>query len=199
MTQLLYQWLETPSQTAGPYVHIGCMPEFAGFSGNHPEALGKSAFTDGASGQKIEITGSVYDGTGWAIRDAMLETWQADASGIYAGQADADPHVSGFCRFAIDPHSGEFLLNTIKPGSVVTQDGWKMAPHISLWIAARGINIGLHTRIYFDDEDNSADPLLGRIEQRPRAETLIANKTGEGCYRFDVRLQGEAETIFLDL
>ncbi|NNU97821.1 protocatechuate 3,4-dioxygenase subunit alpha, partial [Anoxybacillus sp. EFIL] len=62
-----------------------------------------------------------------------------------------------------------------------------------------GINIGLNTRIYFDDEDNSADPLLARIEQRPRVDTLIAKKTGDGTYRFDIRLQGEGETVFLDL
>jgi len=74
-----------------------------------------------------------------------------------------------------------------------------MAPHISLWIVARGINIGLNTRIYFEDENNDDDPLLGRIEQRPRVDTLLANKTGEGAYRFDIRLQGIGETVFLDL
>ena len=94
---------------------------------------------------------------------------------------------------------GEFTLRTIKPGAVRTRDGKTMAPHISLWIVARGINIGLNTRIYFDDEDNSADPLLARIEQRQRVETLIAKKVADGQYRFDVRLQGERETVFLDL
>ena len=74
-----------------------------------------------------------------------------------------------------------------------------MAPHISIWIVARGINIGLHTRIYFDDEDNSNDPLLARIEQRPRVDTLIAKREGAGQYRFDIRLQGQGETVFLDI
>ena len=74
-----------------------------------------------------------------------------------------------------------------------------MAPHISLWIVARGINIGLSTRIYFDDEDNSEDPLLKRIEQRQRVETLIAKHQGDGEYRFDIRLRGEGETVFLDM
>ena len=74
-----------------------------------------------------------------------------------------------------------------------------MAPHISLWIVALGINIGLNTRIYFEDEDNSADPLLARIEQRPRVDTLVAKRVGTGSYRFDIRLQGEDETVFLDL
>ena len=83
--------------------------------------------------------------------------------------------------------------------ALVTEYGRAFAPHISLWIVSRGINIGLQTRIYFADEDNEGDPLLSRIEQRPRVDTLIAKRTGEGTYRFDIRLQGEGETVFLDI
>ena len=199
MTQPLDILVETPSQTAGPYVHIGCIPTFAGIEGVYPEDLGLSPIEDGAKGDVITIVGSVYDGTGWAMRDAMLESWQADAAGISPGQDGADPQVSGFCRFAADKDSGEYTLRTIKPGSVKGRNGQVFAPHISIWIVARGINIGLNTRIYFEDEGNTADPLLARIEQRPRVDTLIAKKTGDGTYRFDIRLQGEGETVFLDL
>jgi protocatechuate 3,4-dioxygenase alpha subunit len=199
MTQPLERLVETPSQTGGPYVHIGCIPSFAGVAGIYPEDLGLSPIAENAQGQRITITGSVRDGTGWTLRDAMIESWQADAAGRYPGQEGADPKVSGFCRFAADGESGEFVLHTVKPGAVMGRDGRPMAPHISLWIVARGINIGLHTRIYFEDEDNSADPLLARIEQRPRVETLIARRTAPGAYRFDIRLQGEGETVFLDL
>src|SRR6056297_813479 len=199
MTQHLDILVETPSQTAGPYVHIGCIPTFAGVEGVYPEDLGLSPVEDGAKGEVITIVGSIYDGTGWAMRDAMLESWQADAAGVYPGQDGADPKVSGFCRFAADKDSGEFTLRTVKPGAVKGRNGQVFAPHISIWIVARGINIGLSTRIYFEDEDNSGDPLLARIEQRPRVETLLARKTGEGSYRFDIRLQGEGETVFLDL
>jgi protocatechuate 3,4-dioxygenase alpha subunit len=87
----------------------------------------------------------------------------------------------------------------VKPGPVALRDGRMQAPHIALWIVARGINIGLQTRIYFEDEDNTNDPILSRIEQRPRAATLIARRTAPGNYRFDIRLQGEGETVFLDL
>ncbi len=198
MTQALDTLVETPSQTAGPYVHIGCIPSFVGIEGVYDEDLGKSPISDGAKGELITISGSIFDGTGWTMRDAMFESWQADAAGIYAGQEGADPAVNGFCRFAADGDSGEFELRTIKPGPVRTRGG-VMAPHINLWIVARGINIGLNTRIYFEDEDNSADPLLARIEQRQRVDTLIAKKTGPGAYRFDVRLQGIGETVFLDL
>ncbi len=194
MVQELKTLQETPSQTAGPYVHIGCIPSFAGIDGVYPEDLGKRAIEDGAKGQVITITGSVHDGTGWALRDAMLESWQADAAGIYPGQDRADPKVTGFCRFAADIDTGDYTLRTVKPGRAGGQ-----APHIALWIAARGINIGLQTRIYFDDEDNSGDPVLSRIEQAPRRETLIAKTTGDVAYRFDIRLQGDGETVFLDM
>ena len=199
MTQPLDILTETPSQTAGPYVHIGCIPTFAGVEGVYPEDLGLSPISDGARGEAITIRGSVYDGTGWALRDAMMESWQPDAAGLFPGQDGADPKVSGFCRFAADKDSGEFTLRTVKPGPVPLRHGGFQAPHIALWIVARGINIGLSTRIYFEDEDNSGDMLLNRIEQRPRADTLIARKTGEGEYRFDIRLQGEGETVFLDM
>ena len=199
MVQKLATLTETASQTAGPYVHIGCIPTFAGLGGIYPEDLGLSPIADGAKGEIITITGSIYDGTGWAMRDAMFESWQADAAGRYPGQKGADPAVSGFCRFAADGESGEFMLRTVKPGAVTMRDGRVHAPHIALWIVARGINIGLSTRIYFDDEDNSPDPVLSRIEQRHRVETLIAKREGDGAYRFDVRLQGEGETVFLDM
>lgn len=199
MAQPLETLIETPSQTGGPYVHIGCIPSFAGLPGVYAEDLGKRAIEDGAKGEIITITGSVFDGTGWALRDAMIESWQPDARGHFHGDPMADPAVNGFARFAADKDSGEFTLRTVKPGPVKMRGGALQAPHISLWIVARGINIGLSTRIYFDDEDNSADPLLSRIEQRPRVETLIAKRIGDGQYRFDIRLQGQDETVFLDI
>jgi protocatechuate 3,4-dioxygenase alpha subunit len=199
MTQSIDMLQETPSQSAGPYVHIGCIPTFAGIEGIYPEDLGLSPIEDGAQGEVIEIVGSVYDGTGWAMRDAMMESWQPDANGKFAGQEGADPKVSGFCRFAADKDTGEFTLRTIKPGKTPLRNGGFQAPHISVWVVARGINIGLNTRIYFEDEDNSEDLLLSRIEQRPRVDTLIAKKIGDGKYRFDIRLQGEGETVFIDL
>jgi len=199
MVQKLDTLIETASQTGGPYVHIGCIPSFAGLAGVYPEDLGKRAVEDGAKGTPVTITGAIFDGTGWALRDAMFESWQADAQGRFAGQNGADPRVNGFARFAADGESGEFTLRTVKPGRVAMRDGGFQAPHIALWIVARGINIGLQTRIYFEDEDNSTDPLLARIEQRQRVQTLIAKKTGAGQYRFDIRLQGEGETLFLDM
>jgi protocatechuate 3,4-dioxygenase alpha subunit len=199
MAHPLESLTETASQTAGPYVHIGCMPGLAGLTDIYPEDLGRTPFADGAAGEVVTITGAVFDGMGARLRDAMLESWQADAAGRYPGTEGADPKVTGFCRFAADAHSGEFTLRTVKPGPVAGHDGRAMAPHVSLWIVARGINIGLHTRLYFEDEDNGADPLLARIDPPERAETLIATRAGDGQYRFDIRLQGAGETVFLDV
>ena len=178
MVQKLDYLQESASQTAGPYVHIGLMPTYAGNAGSYEHEIATTPFRDegAAQGDIIEITGSVFDGTGWAMRDAMIESWQPDARGKFAGQEGADPAFTGHCRFAADAVTGEFTLRTVKPGQVPARGGGAQAPHISLWVVARGINIGLQTRIYFEDEDNSADPLLSRIEQRPRVETLIAKK-----------------------
>lgn len=199
MVQTLDTLSETPSQTAGPFVHIGMMPRHAGNAGAFAQEIGTDPFQSGAQGDIIEITGAIHDGTGWAIRDALLESWHCDAAGIFPGQAGADPHVSGFCRFATDAETGDFTLCTIKPGAYRGRGGVESAPHISLWIVARGINTGLHTRLYFSDEDNAGDPLLARIEQRPRIDTLIAQKIAPRQYRFDIRLQGPGETVFLDM
>ena len=199
MVQKLETLQETPSQTAGPYVHIGLMPGFTGNGQVFDGELGVSPIEEGAAGDVVEITGSVFDGSGWAMRDALLESWQADAAGRYPGQPGADPKVSGFCRFAADNDTGVFRLRTVKPGPVRLRDGRMQAPHIALWIVSRGINIGLQTRLYFEDEDNAADPVLSRIENRERVATLIASRTAPGTYRFDIRLQGPGETVFLDM
>ena len=198
MNQKLHPLSEIPSQTAGPFVHIGCIPSFAGLADVYPQDLGLSPIESGAGGEKITIRGSVFDGTGACLRDAMLESWQADAAGLFAGQPGVDRKVNGFCRFAADAETGEFTLHTVKPGPVPHKGSYQ-APHIALWIVARGINTGLQTRIYFDDEDNSADPVLMRIQPQGRAQTLIAKKTAQGDYRFDIRLQGDGETVFLDM
>lgn len=202
MASFLNYRKESPSQTAGPYVHIGCTPNFCGIGGVYAEDLGARMITGDAKGERITITGTVYDGTGTPLKDALVEIWQADAAGLHNSPEEtrgaADPHFTGFGRKAGDYATGEWSFETVKPGAVPFIDGRLQAPHVSFWIVARGINLGLHTRMYFPDEDNSADPLLARIEHQNRAPTLIAEKTGDGAYRFDIWLQGPKETIFFD-
>lgn len=200
--QELTQLKESPSQTAGPYVHIGCVPNFCDITGVYPEDLGARMVNAKTKGERITVKGTIYDGTGTPLKDALVEIWQADAAGLYPGndpRGAADPNFTGWGRKAGDYDTGEWQFDTIRPGAVPFPDGRMMAPHISLWIVARGINIGLNTRMYFPDADNSADPLLTRIEHQNRVATLIAEKEADGIYRFDIYLQGEKETVFLDV
>ncbi|MFN3260611.1 MAG: protocatechuate 3,4-dioxygenase subunit alpha [Pikeienuella sp.] len=193
---------ESASQTAGPYVHIGCVPNFCGLGGVWPEDLGARMITGEAKGERITIRGSVIDGAGMALRDAMVEIWQADAAGLYASPEEtrgaADPHFTGFGRRAGDYETGEWTFETIRPGPVPGPGGRLQAPHVTFWIVARGINLGLHTRMYFPEDDLSVDPVLSRIEHRSRIPTLVARAEGTSAYRFDIHLQGSEETIFFE-
>lgn len=194
---------ESPSQTAGPYVHIGLAPGAAGFD-IYERELGWDIAGPNAAGARIRVEGLVIDGTGSPIKDVMLECWQANAAGHYAHPEGGGPVEEGFRgwgRVITDFDTGEWAFDTIKPGRVMGRDGRLMAPHLNLWIVARGINIGLNTRLYFDDEAaaNAEDPVLNLIEWEKRRPTLIAKKTAPGVYRFDIRIQGEDETVFFDI
>lgn len=204
MVQRLDYLKETPSQTAGPYVHIGLTPNALGNPGIYPVDLGLSPIREGAQGERITIIGRVIDGAGMVLRDALFETWQADANGIYPSndpRGVADPNVTGWARVAADFDTGIWRLETIKPGRVPCPDGRLMAPHIAVWLVARGINLGLQTRIYFDDEAvaNAECPVLARIEHKARIPTLLAKRVAPGEYSFDFILQGAEETVFFDV
>lgn len=204
MAQDINRLKESASQTAGPYVHIGLTPNFCGIEGIFPEDLGASLVSDQTKGERISVVIRVFDGTGSVLKDALVETWQADAEGLYNSPSEtrgaADPAFSGWGRFPSDMESGEIRFETIKPGPVPFPGGRMMAPHINLWIVARGINLGLATRLYFGDEEaaNAEDPVLARIEHRNRVPTLIASRDGD-VYTFDIHLQGEVETVFFDI
>lgn len=206
MVQPLGYLKESASQTAGPYVHIGCTPNFVGIHGVFDKDLGSGAlYNEQTRGTRITIRGTVYDGGGNPLKDALVEIWQADDAGFYNSPSEtrgaADPNFLGWGRSPGDMDTGEFLFETIKPGRVPFKDGRWMAPHVTFWIVARGINIGLHTRMYFPEEEqaNAEDPVLARVEHKPRIPTLIAKKEGDNTYRFDIRLQGEGETVFFDI
>ncbi|GHB40117.1 protocatechuate 3,4-dioxygenase subunit alpha [Pseudovibrio japonicus] len=203
MTKLEYL-KESPSQTAGPYVHIGCTPNFVGNTGIYKEDLGVRMVNAKTKGQRITVKGRVFDGTGAPMKDAMLEIWQADGEGLFNSPSEtrgkADPYFTGWGRQPVDMETAEFCFETVKPGAVPFPDGRSQAPHINFWIVARGINIGLNTRMYFPEEEeaNAADPVLGRIEHRMRVPTLIAKQSGDK-YTFDIHIQGDNETVFFDI
>jgi protocatechuate 3,4-dioxygenase alpha subunit len=192
---------ETPSQTAGPYVHIGLALEAAGNPAREQEIWNEMA-RPAATGEHIVLLGHVYDGNGHLIRDSFLELWQADAEGHYHSDYDLNKPFNSFGRTATTDE-GEWQVKTVKPGVVLNAAGVPMAPHVNVSLFARGINIHLQTRLYFDDEapSNAADPVLNLIEQPQRRQTLIAKRCsvdGQLAYRFDIRVQGEDETVFFD-
>nr|WP_306267318.1 protocatechuate 3,4-dioxygenase subunit alpha [Pararhizobium sp. IMCC3301] len=195
---------ESPSQTAGPYVHIGCTPNFVGISGVYPQDAGRRMLNERTKGERICVNGCVFDGAGKPLTDALIEIWQADADGLYNSPSEprgkADPEFTGWGRQPVDLATGRFSFDTIRPGPVPFADGRMQAPHISLWIVARGINLGLSTRLYFDDESeaNAADPVLASIPDPARRNTLLAHREGD-AFLFDIHLQGPDETVFFDV
>ncbi|MCP9482819.1 protocatechuate 3,4-dioxygenase subunit alpha [Shimia sp. CNT1-13L.2] len=206
MAQDLNYLKETPSQTAGPYVHIGLAPGAAGFD-IYREELGWDIAGPNARGERIRVEGRVIDGTGSPIKDVLLEAWQANSEGIYAHpehQGEVEDGFRGWGRVITDFDTGEWGFDTVKPGATPGRNGTTQAPHITLWIVARGINLGLNTRLYFDDETeaNAADPVINLIEWERRRATLLAKRgerDGQIVYRFDIKIQGEDETVFFDI
>jgi protocatechuate 3,4-dioxygenase alpha subunit len=189
-------------------VHIGLAPKAAGFD-IFEKDFGNVLAGPDTKGERIRIEGRVIDGSGTPLRDALIELWQANAAGKYNHPADrqnktVDSSFRGFGRACSDFESGVFAFETVKPGSVMGRNGKPMAPHVNLWIVARGINIGLSTRMYFSDEQeaNAADPVLNLIEWEGRRKTLIGVREqhpGKVVYRFDIHLQGPEETVFFDV
>jgi len=200
----------TPSQTVGPFFAYGLTPKGrAQWAPNGTyswkETVGDNLMTPDASGTKIRIEGRITDGDGAPINDAMIEIWQADGQGRYAHPRDnralPNTNFKGFGRSATDK-DGVFSFDTIKPGPVPGPNGKSQAPHIVFCIFSRGMLRQIYTRLYFSDEAaNIADPILALVPEDRRG-TLIAHKQPGGnvpVYRFDIRVQGENETVFFEI
>lgn len=200
----------TPSQTVGPYFAYGLAPHSRcnwqpSANYDSKETVGADLVTPDATGTRIRIEGRVLDGDGLPINDAMLEIWQADAQGRYAhprdNRARTNALFKGFGRSATDK-AGGYSFDTIKPGVVAGPDGKPQAPHIVFCIYSRGMLRQVYTRLYFSDEAaNGADPILTLVPADRRV-TLVAHKEMRGelpVYRFDIRVQGENETVFFDI
>jgi protocatechuate 3,4-dioxygenase alpha subunit len=161
----------------------------------------------GQTAERIVITGQVLDGERRFIEDALLEIWQANPAGRYNHPDDIrdlplDASFTGFARASTDFDTGVYRFETVKPGRVPDAEGAFQAPHISLIVQARGMLNPVFTRIYFsDEEDWNGDDLLLRGIPGSRRGTLIADLapgTDPKEYRFDVRFQGDDETVFFD-
>jgi protocatechuate 3,4-dioxygenase alpha subunit len=180
----------TPSQTIGPFFHDALLDE------------DRSELVSPDDPGAIRIVGTVYDGAGDVVPDAMVEIWQANRMGRYNHPADSrddvplDEEFSGFGRAGTDANGG-FSFLTVKPGPVPGPDVMVQAPHVTVSVFARGLLKRLVTRIYFPDEEeaNAADPVLSSIEDQGLRRTLVARDEG-GALRFDIHLQGDGQTAF---
>lgn len=186
----------TPSQTVGPYFDVWLRSRAGG-----REAQG--FVTGQAHGTRIAIEGRVLDGAGAPMPDALVETWQADADGRYRHPEDrrgalADPSFTGY-GWAHTRTDGGFTFETVKPGRVPHPDGGDQAPHLLVSVMARGILTRFITRIYFEDEPSNAEDAILALVPESRRQTLIATRSGEGRYRFDLIMQGPGETVFFDV
>jgi protocatechuate 3,4-dioxygenase alpha subunit len=174
--------LPTPSQTVGPFVHIGLMSFYR-------DCLAPPD----ADGERVTVEGRVLDGDGQPVTDAVLEIWQADSHGRYS-----TPAFHGFGRVPT-AGNGAFHFTTIKPGRVPGPDGTAQAPHLLVAVFARGLLKPVVTRMYFPDEpDNAADPVMALVpvDRRP---TLVARARGARVLAWDIVLQGRDETVFFDV
>lgn len=187
---------QTPSQTVGPYFTLRL----------YREGENVLVGTD-ADGEHIVIEGRVLDGDRNIIEDALLEIWQANSSGRYRHADDSrdlplDEGFTGFGRAISDFSTGEYRFETVKPGLVPDVEGAFQAPHVSLIVQGRGMLNPVFTRIYFSDEEEAnRDDLILRAVPAERRRTLIAELSDQGppkVYRFDVRFQGDDETVFFD-
>ncbi|HEY4999854.1 MAG TPA: protocatechuate 3,4-dioxygenase subunit alpha [Usitatibacter sp.] len=166
----------TPSQTIGPYFHEGL---------RWPDG-GKVAFTE--NGKRIVLSGRIVDGAGNPVGDAMVETWQRSAQGSAPAPATGSANPSGFGRVET-AKDGTFRIETSLPGGA--------PPFIDVAIFARGLLKALRTRVYLAPEsDARRDPAMAPLAASPRLKTLVATAVSDSEYRWDVRLQGEGETVF---
>lgn len=195
---------QTPSQTVGPYFAYGLTAQQYRY--DNTQIADNQLVKGDINGECIRITGTVFDGNGDAVNDALIEIWQANAAGRFNHSLDQrsnralEPNFSGYGRCGTGTSSdASFSFDTIKPGSA--KDG--QAPYITVVVFMRGLLSHAYTRIYFSDEAsaNQADPVLNTVAEQRRA-TLIAQRkeTGTGPeYHFDIHMQGAEETVFFEV
>ena len=182
----------TPSQTVGPFFDFGL-----------EIANGDRVASAGADGRQIVVEGTIRDGAGAPVPDAVVEVWQANAAGRYRHPADPqvaplDPECEGFGRVATTAE-GRFAFRTVLPGPVPGPGNRLQAPHLLVSVFARGLLTRLATRIYFEGQPaNADDPVLNLVPVH-RRRSLIARYGKRDQYIFDVVLQGPDETVFFDV
>lgn len=200
MSSLETNFGQTPSQTVGPYFAYGLTATQYGYDFDQP--FDAVLALDGARGERIRLEGQVIDGDGKPINDALVEISQADGTGAYPQSVD-DAREIGFRAFGRvgtgTDAQNRFVFHTVKPGAETPGE----APHINVIVLMRGMLLHAFTRVYFSDEAeaNAKDAALASVPAQ-RRNTLIAKRSENGgavSYRFDIRMQGDAETVFFDV
>jgi protocatechuate 3,4-dioxygenase, alpha subunit len=165
-----------PSQTIGPFFHLGLDWKHGG------------RVTFAEKGQRVVLVGRIADGAGQPVGDAMVETWQLSPEGRTPAPASGSAQPNGMGRVQTS-EDGSFRIETLMPGGD--------APHLDVTFFARGLLRGLRTRVYLAPEEAvRKDPALASIAKSPRVKTLVATPAGKDEYHWEVRLQGEGETVF---
>ena len=182
---------QTSSQTVGPFFAYGLTAKQ--YEYDFPSLITGNLRKSKIAGIPISIIGKVFDGKGQSLNDAMIEIWHADPEGNYRDFDKKD--FFGFGRQGTGSEKDNiFKFETYKPGKISKIQ----SPHINFTIFARGMLNHLFTRMYFPDEENQNDFLLEQINSSLHSK-LICSKLGEFDYRFDIFLQGQKESVFLDL
>jgi protocatechuate 3,4-dioxygenase, alpha subunit len=180
----------TPYQTVGPFFDFALA------------VPGSQVLTaEGIDGRRITLEGIVLDGARQPVPDALIEIWQADASGRYAHPADGGPgNTSGFRGFGRcgTDDDGRFAFTTILPGRVPGPNGLQ-APHVVLGVLGRGVLTRLVTRVYFEGEPSNEEDGVFRLVPEHRRSTLLARELAPDRYEFNIVLQGANETVFFDV
>ena len=185
---------QTPSQTVGPYFAYSLTPAQYGYDWS--SIADPDMIDEATPGQRITVEGQVLDGADQPITDALIELWHADAQGRYVNQHEANGRFTGFGRCGTGTLTeGHFRFRTIRPAAISPTE----APHINVILTMRGLLLHVFTRIYFAGEmSNETDPVLLQVPAARRA-TLIATETAPGMFSFNIRMQGDHETVFLDI
>ena len=185
------KFLDTPSQTAGPFLHIGCTPDLIDIN-LFKENIGNFPFENKPLENIIKINGKIFDGNNEPIKDAMIETWQCDEYGIFHTQ-------KGFIRVITNFTTGDYTIRTVKPGRFEDKTGLVHMPHVLFWIFAKGMNRPLVTKMYFKLDELKKDEIFKKLEIEDRISTLIPRTLSENNYEFNIYIQGKKETIFFEI
>ena len=185
------KFLDTPSQTAGPFLHIGCTPDLIDIN-LFKENIGNFPFENKPLENIIKINGKIFDGNNEPIKDAMIETWQCDEHGIFHTQ-------KGFIRVITNFNTGDYTIRTVKPGRFEDKTGLVHMPHVLFWIFAKGMNRPLVTKMYFKLDELKKDEIFKKLEIEDRISTLIPRTQSENNYEFNIYIQGKKETIFFEI